>query len=67
MSRDLKTSRPRRGLKPSRPRHAKIGLETSLETETKSRDSITDADQLTFTLYCTMTNHFCVTMLFEYP
>jgi len=30
-----------RGLKPSRPRLAKMGLETSLETETKSRDSIT--------------------------
>jgi len=30
-----------RDLKPSRPRLAKTGLETSLETETKSRDSIT--------------------------
>ena len=40
-SRDLKLSRPRRDLKPSRLRLAKMGLETSLETETKSRDSIT--------------------------
>jgi len=31
-----------RDLKPSRPRLAKMGLETRLETETKSRDSITD-------------------------
>jgi len=30
-----------RDLKPSRPRLAKVGLETSLEAETKSRDSIT--------------------------
>jgi len=30
-----------RDLKPSRPRLAKMGLETSLETETKSQDSIT--------------------------
>jgi len=30
-----------RDMKPSRPRRAKIGHETSLETVTKSRDSIT--------------------------
>ena len=41
-SRDLKPLRPRRDLKPSRPRLAKMGLAMSLETETKSRDSITD-------------------------
>jgi len=36
--------RPRRDLRPSRPRPRlqKTGLETRLETETKSRDSITD-------------------------
>jgi len=39
-SRDLKPSRPRRDLKPLRPRLAK----TRLETETKSRDSITDGE-----------------------
>jgi len=38
---DTKSSRPRRDLKPSRPRLQKTGLETRLETETKSRDSIT--------------------------
>ena len=35
---DTKSSRPRRDLKPSRLQ--KTGLETRLETETKSRDSI---------------------------
>jgi len=41
--RERNASRPRarRDLRPSRPRLQKTGLETSLETETKSRDSIT--------------------------
>jgi len=42
--RDRNPSRQRRDLRPSRPRPRleKTGLETRLETETKSRDSITD-------------------------
>jgi len=39
--RDLQPSRPRRDLQLSRPRLAKMSLEASVETETKSRDSIT--------------------------
>jgi len=39
--RDRNASRPRRDLRPPRPRLQKTGLETHLETETKSRDSIT--------------------------
>jgi len=39
--RDRNASRPRRDLRPSRPRLQTTGLETRLETETKSRDSIT--------------------------
>ena len=38
---ETKRSRPRRDLRHSRPRLEKTGLETRLETETKSRDSIT--------------------------
>jgi len=43
--RNRNPSRPRRDLRPSRPRMRlqKTGLETRLETETKSRDSSTDA------------------------
>jgi len=37
---ETKSLRPRRDLRPSRPRFQKTGLETPLETETKSRDSI---------------------------
>jgi len=46
-------TRPRRDLRPSRPRLEKMGLETRLETETKSRDSITGRH------YCSVTcsNH----------
>jgi len=41
--RDRNSSRPRRNLRPSRlrPRLQKTGLETRLETETKSRASVT--------------------------
>ena len=39
--RDRNRSRPRRDLRRSRPRLKKTGLETRLETETKSLDSIT--------------------------
>jgi len=41
-ARDRNPSRPRRDLRPSRPRLQKMGLETRLETENKSRDSVTD-------------------------
>jgi len=39
-----------RDLQPSRPRLAILGLETSLETETKSRDSITGFEEPFLTL-----------------
>jgi len=51
-SRDLKPSRPgpSRDQKPSRPRLVKMGLETSLEIEAKSRDSISGFQITVFNL-----------------
>jgi len=45
---DQNPLRPRRDLRPSRPRLQETSLETRLETETKSRDSITGNLTITF-------------------
>jgi len=59
--RDRNPSRLRRDVRPSRPRLQKTGLETRLETETKSQDSI--ADIYSHTIIRKALHHFTATQI----